>query len=138
MFTRQHGKNMNYSVGDFVIRLKNAALARKREVVAPYANISKAIAKVLIKEGFVETVTEEKEGNIRKLVVKLRYQRRKPSITDVALVSKPSLRQYVPAKEIGSKQGRSATAILSTNIGVLTGKEAIKKGVGGELLFKIW
>lgn len=129
---------MNYSVGDFVIQLKNAALARKREVITPYSNISKAIAKVLIKEGFVESVAEEKEGNIRKLVVKLRYQRRKPSITDVSLVSKPSLRSYVPAKEIMQAQGRSATAILSTNIGVLTGKEALKKGVGGELLFKIW
>ena len=129
---------MNYTVGDFVIQLKNAALARKREVVTPYANISKAIAKVLIKEGFVESVTEEKEGNIRKLVVKLRYQRRKPSITDVSLVSKPSLRAYVPSKEIMKKQGRSATAILSTNVGVLTGKDALKKGVGGELLFRIW
>ena len=128
----------NYSVGDFVIQLKNAALARKKEVKAPYANISKAIAKVLIKEGFVETVTEEADGAKRFLVVKLRYQRRKPSITDVSLVSKPSLRAYIPAKEIGAKQGRSATAILSTNVGVLTGKDAIKKGVGGELLFKIW
>src|SRR5664279_5558851 len=101
----------NYSVGDFVIQLKNAALARKKQVVAPYANISKAVAKVLIKEGFVETVTEEKDGAKRLLVVKLRYQRRKPSITDVSLVSKPSLRAYIPAKEIGTTQGRSATAI---------------------------
>jgi small subunit ribosomal protein S8 len=128
----------NYTIGDFVIQLKNAALARKKEVVTPYANISKAIAKVLIKEGFVESVTEEKDGTKRLLKVKLRYQRRKPSITDVSLVSKPSLRTYVPAKEIGANQGRSATAILSTNVGVLTGKDAIKKGVGGELLFKIW
>lgn len=129
---------MNYSVGDFVIQLKNAALARKRQVVVRYSNIAKAIAKVLIKEGFVETVTEEKDGTKRMLVVKLRYQRRKPSITNVALISKPSLRAYVPTKEIGASQGRSTTAILSTNVGVITGKEAIKKGVGGELLFKIW
>ena len=129
---------MNYSIGDFVIQLKNAALARKKEVKTPYANISKAVAKVLIKEGFLETVTEEADGARRFLKVKLRYQRRKPSITDITLVSKPSLRAYIPAKEIGATQGRSATAILSTNIGVLTGKDAIKKGVGGELLFKIW
>ncbi len=129
---------MNYSVGDFVIQLKNAAMARKREVQVPYSNIAKAISKVLIKEGFVETVSEEKDGVKRTLVVKLRYQRRKPSITDVRLISKPSLRAYLPAKEIGASQGRSATAILSTNVGILTGKDAIKKGVGGELIFKIW
>lgn len=129
---------MNYSVGDFVIQLKNAAMARKREVQVPYSNIAKAISKVLIKEGFVETVSEEKDGVKRTLVVKLRYQRRKPSITDVRLISKPSLRAYLPAKEIGASQGRSATSILSTNVGILTGKDAIKKGVGGELIFKIW
>lgn len=129
---------MNYQVGDFIIQLKNAALARKRQITVPYSNIAKAIAKVLVKEGFVETVAEEKDGTKRTLVVTLRYQRRKPSITDIALISKPSLRAYLPVKEIGASQGRSATAILSTNAGVLTGKDAIKKGVGGELLFKIW
>jgi small subunit ribosomal protein S8 len=56
----------------------------------------------------------------------------------VSLISKPSLRTYVPTHEVARKQGRSAIAILSTNVGVISGKEAIKKGVGGELLFKIW
>lgn len=129
---------MNYTVGDFVIQLKNAALARKKEIVTSYANISKAIAKVLIKEGFLDSVTEETIDGRRSLVVKLRYVRRRPTLTDVALVSKPSLRAYVPANLIMKKQGKSETAILSTNIGVITGKEAVKKGVGGELLFKVW
>ena len=129
---------MNYIIGDFVIQLKNAAFAHKKAVVAPYANISKAIAGVLKKEGFVEAVTEETIDGKRMLSVSLRYHRRKPAITDIALVSKPSLRTYVGADEIASKQGRATTAILSTNVGVLTGNDAIKKGVGGELLFKIW
>jgi small subunit ribosomal protein S8 len=129
---------MNYTIGDFIIQLKNAALARKKELVMPYANIKKAIAKVLIKAGFVETVREETIDGRKMLVISLRYARRKPALTDVILVSKPSLRVYIEAKEIGRKQGRNAVAILSTNIGILTGKEAIKKGVGGELLFKIW
>ena len=129
---------MNYTIGDFIIQLKNAALARKKELVMPYANIKKAVAKVLIKAGFVETVKEETIDGRKMLVISLRYARRKPALTDVILVSKPSLRIYIEAKEIGRKQGRNAVAILSTNIGILTGKEAIKKGVGGELLFKIW
>ncbi len=123
---------------DFVIQLKNASLARKKSVISPYSNLNKAIAKVLVKEGFLETVKDEEVDGKKMVNVTLRYQSRKPVITDVALVSKPSLRTYVGAGEIGSKQGRAATAILSTNVGVLTGKEAMKKGVGGELLFKIW
>ncbi len=129
---------MDYTIGDFIIQLKNAALARKKELVMPYANIKLAIAKVLIKEGFVETVKEETVDDKRVLLIKLRYSRRRPALTDVILVSKPSLRVYIESKEIGRRQGRNAIAILSTNEGILTGKEAIKKGVGGELLFKIW
>ena len=129
---------MNYIVGDFVIQLKNASLAHKKQVLAPYSNISKAIAQVLKKEGFVDAIKEENNDGKRLLSVNLRYSRRKPVITDVKLVSKPSLRTYVGSDEIAKVQGRSMVAIISTNAGVLTGKEAIKKGVGGELLFKIW
>jgi small subunit ribosomal protein S8 len=129
---------MNYTIGDFIIQLKNAALTRKKELVTPYANIKKAVAKVLMKEGFLEAVKEDTVEGRKMLVVNLRYARRKPTLTDVKLVSKPSLRIYVESKEISKKQGRSETAIISTNLGVLTGKEAIKKGVGGELLFKVW
>ncbi len=123
---------------DFVIQLKNAAMARKKDITVPYANLNKAIAKALIKEGFLETAKEETVDGKKLLSIRLRYQSRKPAITDLVLISKPSLRKYVGAAEIGRIQGRASTAIISTNIGVLSGKEAIKKGAGGELLFKIW
>lgn len=123
---------------DFVIQIKNAALARKKAIVTPYANINKAIAQVLVKEGFLESVKEDVIDNKRKLIINLRFQRRKPVIADISLVSKPSLRIYIASGEISSKQGRASVAVLSTNAGVLTGKEAMKKKVGGELLFKIW
>lgn len=129
---------MNYTIGDFVIQLKNAALSRKKELVTPYANIKNAVGKVLIKAGFLDEVKQQTVEGRKMLVVSLRYSRRKPALTDVILVSKPSLRIYIEAKEIGKKQGRNAVAILSTNVGILTGKEAMKKKVGGELLFKIW
>jgi len=123
---------------DFVIQLKNASMASKKTVSTRYSNINRAISKVLIKEGFLDNMKEETVDGKRLLIVNLRFQRRKPAITDVSLVSKPSLRTYVSTSEIYRKQGKSAVAILSTNAGVLTGREAIKKGVGGELLFKIW
>jgi len=123
---------------DFVIQLKNAAMARKKDITTPYSNINKAIAKALTKEGFLDTVKEETVDGKRLLNIRLRYQSRKPAITDVILLSKPSLRKYVSAMEIGKAQGRSAVAVLSTNAGVLSGREAMKKKVGGEILFKIW
>lgn len=129
---------MNYTIGDFVIQLKNAALARKKELYMPFSNIQKEIGKVLIKEGFLEEVKKEEIEGKKILYVKLRYQRRRPTITDVALISKPSLRVYVGADEIGKKQGKAKTVVLSTNNGIITGREAMKKKVGGELLFKIW
>lgn len=123
---------------DFIIQIKNAAIARKKDITTPFSNINKAIGKALIKEGFLETVKEESVDGKKFLNIRLRYQSRKPAVTDVALVSKPSLRKYIPVGKIGSAQGRASVAIISTNQGVLSGREAIKKGVGGELLFKIW
>lgn len=137
MYTRQAG-NMNYQIGDLVIRLKNAALAHKKEVEVPFSNVNKAITQVLAKEGFLESAKEETNEGKRTLIATLRYVRRKPVITDVDIISKPSLRKYVSKDEIMKNQGRAQTAIVSTNSGVMTGKEAQKKGLGGELLFRIW
>lgn len=129
---------MNYSIGDFVIRLKNAALARRQDLVMPYTRVNMAIGKVLVKEGFLASIKENTVEGRKMLAATLRYERRRPVLTDVAVVSKPSLREYVGSKDILKAQGKSITAILSTNQGVMTGKEARRKGVGGELLFKIW
>ena len=86
----------------------------------------------------MESVKAETVDGKKVLQVVLRYVRRKPALTDLKLISKPSLRIYIEAKEINSKQGRAETTIISTNVGVMTGREAVKKNLGGELLFKIW
>lgn len=130
---------MNYHVADFILRIKNASLANRKEVTMPYSNINKSIAKVLKKEGFLADTKEEEVDGKRVLRVQVRYERRKPVVTGVKVVSKPSLRVYVGAKEIGKYHVRDAmTSVFSTSTGILTGKEALKKGVGGELLFRIW
>ena len=130
---------MNYHVADFILRLKNASLARRKQVLMPYSNINKAIGKTLVKEGFLAEVTEETIEGKKTLVAKLRYANRRPVISDVIIVSKPSLRVYVNANDVRSVSGKDAmTSILSTNAGVMTGKDAARKGVGGELLFRVW
>jgi small subunit ribosomal protein S8 len=129
---------MNYHVGDFILRVKNAYRARKKQVSMPYSNINKAIAHVLIKEGFLASVKESEIEGKRMLIADLRYENRRPAMQDIKLISKPSVRIYIDIDGLKQDKDRSLTSILSTSIGILTGKEAIKKGVGGELLFKIW
>lgn len=130
---------MNYQLGDFIIRIKNACLAKRRKVLLAYSKINKEIGKVLIKEGFLEEIREIKEGGKKALEATIKYEMRRPVLTDVSLFSKPSLRIYAKAKNITKeKKGSLGVSILSTSHGVMTEKEARKKGVGGELLFKIW
>lgn len=128
-----------YNVSDFITRIKNAALSRRKSVILPYSNINKEIGKVLTSKHFLEEIKEETKNNKKILVAKIAYSRRLPVLIDVKVVSKPSLRVYVKKNNIGRLAKRGLhTLILSTSKGVMTDKEAKKKGIGGELLFKIW
>lgn len=130
---------MNHSVSDFLIRIKNAGLARRHEVVLPYSNINMEVAKVLKKEGFLSEVKDGKNGNKKTLNVTIAYEKRRPVLTDVVIISKPSLRVYKPSKNIKDIEIRGRhKVVMSTSQGVMTGTDAKKKGIGGEILFKIW
>ncbi len=130
---------MNYQTGDFLIRIKNACLAKRRTVVAPYSRVKKAIADILVKEHFLKDIKEEVTDGKKMLVATITYEKRKPFFTDVLLVSKPSLRVYEKSKHIQKTPKRgTGIEIISTNQGIMTGIEAKKKKIGGELLFKIW
>lgn len=130
---------MNYHVSDFVIRLKNATGAKRKKVVAPYSRLVKDIASVLVKEGFLESVKESVIDEKKVLEVTIRYQRRSSVLTGVSIFSKPSLRIYTNKGNISKLENKGRnTLVLSTNKGVMTGKEAQKKGVGGEILFEVW
>lgn len=130
---------MNHSVSDFLIRIKNAGLARRHEVSLPYSNINKEVAKVLKNEGYLTEIKESKDGSRKTLSVVIAYEKRRPVMTDVVIISKPSLRVYKPSKNIKDIEIRGRhTVVMSTSEGVMTGKDAIKKGLGGEILFKIW
>ncbi len=127
-----------YHVGDFILRIKNAYLARKKQVIMPFSKINQAVAKSLVKAGFISSVKEEEKESIKVIVCDLRYYNRRPVLHDVRLISKPSLRVYIDKEGLMRDKDKALTSILSTSFGVMTGKEAVKKGVGGELLFKIW
>lgn len=130
---------MNHRVSDLIIRIKNAARARRKEVVFDNLKINKAICKVLVTEGFLEGFATGIRDDRKVIVAKIKYEKRIPNFTDVLVVSKPSLRKYATAKEIPGIQRRGRhTIILSTNKGIMTGREAVKKNMGGEVLFRIW
>ncbi len=130
---------MDHSVSDFLIRIKNASLARRREVILPYSNINKAIGKVLKSEGYLEEIKEGKEGSKKTLHATIAYEKRIPVMSNVVVISKPSLRVYKTSKTIKDIEIRGRhKVVMSTSQGVLTGKYAKKKGSGGEILFEIW
>lgn len=122
---------------DFVIRIKNAARAQRRELVVPFSKLNREVGLLLVKEGFLEEVKEEKSTN--SLKVKIAYEKRTPRLYDTSVISRPSLKKYIGPKDIADieKRGRK-TLIISTSKGVMTGKVAQKNNLGGEILFAIW
>lgn len=130
---------MNYLIADFIIRIKNSAISKRKEVILPFSNINKEIGRVLVQEGFLESISQENQGNKKILKALIRYEKRIPVLTDVIVISKPSLRVYEPFKKLNEikKHGRRKI-ILSTSKGVMTADDAQKKGVGGEILFAVW
>lgn len=129
---------MNYPVADFIIRIKNAASARRKEVILPYSKLIVAICKVLKKEGFLNEVSEKVVDGKKSVSVQVAYFRRVPVVTDVKIVSKPSLRVYVASADLIARSRKAfKVTILSTSKGIMTGREAQKEGLGGEVLFEI-
>lgn len=130
---------MNYQVADAIIRIKNAAAAKRRKTFLPYSRMNKAIAGILVKEQFLSGVTEEEQDGRKVLVVAIAYNKRVPMMTDVRIVSKPSLRTYAKAKQLAKRRRNGmGIAVVSTSQGIMTEEQAAKKEIGGEMLFKIW
>lgn len=121
-------------VGDLFTRIKNACLVSKREIVVPYSNIKYAIFEVLKKEGYLQDAKKVKG----KLLISLAFKRRKPVISDIRSISRPGLRVYRGAKDLPNTLRGAGVSVISTSQGVMSGKEAKKKGLGGEVLGEVW
>ncbi len=113
-------------------------MAKKATIELPYSKLKKALGDILLKEGYIASI--EKVGTDPKanLKIGIKYVQGVSAITDVSRVSKPGLRWYVNRGSIPTVVGGLGVAILSTPQGLMTGKEARKKGTGGEVLCKIW
>ena len=123
---------VNYPIGDFLIKLKNAALAGRSEVVMPYSKLVFKVAELLKKEKYLRDI-KKNEGD---LVVDLAYMKKQPVLVEMKLVSKPGRRVYKKVDQLKMLKGLSFY-IISTPEGVMTSKEAIKKNLGGEVISEI-
>lgn len=129
-------------VGDFIIRLQNAAMIGKKEVQAPYSAHLVAIAKKLKELGFIasiDTKMKEDETVQKTFSVTLTYDERgKAKLRGVKRISKPGRRLYAPTTAVHRVKGGTGARILSSSVGVVSDAEARKNRVGGEELFEIW
>jgi small subunit ribosomal protein S8 len=126
-------------IADFLTRVRNGLRADHDEVEMPASNFKAELARILAEQGYIEGYDVEAARVGRTLRVRLKYtENRKPVITGIERLSKPGRRQYVSAKEVPKVQGGMGTSIISTSRGVMTGHDARREGVGGELVARVW
>ena len=134
--------SMTDPIADFLARLRNGIHARKQTVECPRSNIKVRIAEILRDEGFVSSVSTAEDTKQGVIKLELRYDGRASAsgcaITGMRRVSRPGQRKYVPAKQVPKVRNGLGIAILSTSQGVMTDREARKRGVGGEILCEVW
>jgi|SRR5690606_30287964 len=126
------------TIGDFIIRLKNAGAVGHEKVSLPHSKLKEAIANKLAATGYLSAVETKGKDAKKTLEVTLRYEAGKHAINDVQRVSKPGRRLYAKVDEIYPVKFGKGHLILSTPRGILTDSEARESKVGGEQLFKIW
>jgi small subunit ribosomal protein S8 len=128
---------MTDPISDMLTRIRNASSALLPELVVPHSNIKASIARILKEEGYIaDYLTEEKPA--KKIKLKLKYQGRQGVIRHLRRVSSPGLRRYVRSSEIPRVLGGMGTVIISTPRGLMTGNQARKSNLGGELICYVW
>ena len=127
------------TIADMLTRIRNAQIAKHDVVVLPASNTKKAIAKILLAEGYVKSVDFVDEAPQGSIKIALKYVNGKqPVIAGLKRISKPGLRVYAKAEELPRVLGGLGIAIISTSKGLMTDKEARKEMIGGEVLAYIW
>jgi len=130
--------NMTDPIADMLTRIRNAATARHARVLIPASKMKLGIARVLKEEGYVKDIEVLKDNPQGTLRLTLRYVDKKPVVTQLKRVSKPGLRVYTKQEGIPRVRGGLGIAILSTPRGLMTGSNAYKQGVGGEVICYVW
>lgn len=131
--------NVTDPIADMLTRIRNASAARHRELTMPSSRVKREIARILADEGFIESFTTAQDGVVELLSVRLKYvEGHTPVMSGLKRISKPGLRVYARKTEIPRVLGGLGLAILSTSRGIMTGQQARKLNLGGEVLCYVW
>ena len=126
-------------IADMLTRIRNAQAVKKTEVLVPYSNLKFEIAKILKHENYIENFKRVEETNFPQIKINLKYDSNGESaIGHIKRISKPGHRVYVGKDKIGNVLNNLGISIISTSAGLLTNKEAKKRGVGGEIICEVW
>ena len=125
-------------IADMLTRIRNACSARHPQVSVPASGMKKAIAKILLEEGYIKDYTIEDENVQGSIKITLKYIGKKQVIQGLRRVSKPGLRIYSGCEDMPKVMNGLGIAIVSTNKGIMTDKKARKENVGGEILAFVW
>ncbi len=130
---------MTDPIADFLTRIRNAITAAHEEAVIPSSKLKVELARILREQGYIEGYEVQPGDPGEKLVVRLKYtQNRTSVISGLKRISRPGQRTYVDSSSIPKVLGGMGTSIISTSRGVMTGHDARKQGVGGELVAQVW
>ena len=136
---RRFSSNVSDPVADLLTRIRNANLAYKDDLATPVSKQNEAVLRILDKEGYIDGFEREGEGTQQAFRVRLKYGARKErTITGIRRVSTPGRRIYRGRGDLPRVMGGLGVAIVSTSQGVMTDREASKKGIGGELIAYVW
>jgi small subunit ribosomal protein S8 len=125
-------------ISDMLTRIRNASRALLPTVEMPHSRIKESIAQILKKEGYIADVAVDGKAAKKTIKLKLKYEGKKNVIEGLKRVSTPGLRRYVGATEIPRVLGGLGVSVVSTSEGLMTGTQAKKKNLGGELLCYVW
>jgi len=129
-------------IADMLTRIRNASAVSKKEVHVPFSKLKAALAVVLVKEGYLAEMKKEKvkaKGKEKEfLKIKLKYQNNRPAIKKIKRISRPGLRIYLSAKRLPRVLSGFGSSVVSTSQGIMSGRQAKKKNLGGELICQVW
>jgi len=128
---------MTDPIADMLTRIRNASMALLPQVGVPHSKMKESLARVLVKEGYVSGIAVEGD-KLKTMTLKLKYVGRQGVIEGIRRISRPGLRNYVGSSEIPRVRGGLGVAVISTPEGVMSGHEARRKNLGGEVVCYIW
>ncbi len=130
--------SMQDPISDMLTCLRNAGMAGLKEISMPSSKVKSAIAEVFKKEGYIMDYAVEGDGVKKALKIKMKFYNNKPVIEGIKRISKPSCRIYCTSREIPRIRNGYGTVVMSTPNGIVSGQDAAKNNVGGEVLCYIW